>query len=271
MSRRLLLIPAALQLVTGWAAPAYCQPVDSVLTQGRTWCNSFDEFCDHPNTGRPYLFNDGCLDADVWHSQIGGPYQNYDPRIAQSAWSPPAGLWDVSIITNWGPEYAPLLSSVAVTLYHRPTPEDPETGRIVGRWVADGDTLAAVEYPNHLIRCTAQDDGNEYPGAVEFWNAYGFGPADAALRIHSALLYTTTPPVTIDGLHHGARITLSVYIHRAGTVTDIDENGVVDAADLFAFLALWFAYDPAANWDGINDVDTADIFAFMAEWEEERE
>lgn len=265
MSRRLLLIPSALYLVTGYAAPAFCQPVDAVLTQGRTWCNSFDEFCGHPNTGRPYLFMDGCLDADLTHYQIGGPRQGYDPRLAADAWSTPMGLWDIRVETRWGP--AGLVESAAVTLYHIPTPNDPERNRIVGRWVTDDVEVVPYIGANYRLRETLRSDGNEYPGAVEFVNAYGFSPVNADMRVYTGQLYTTTPPITIDGLDHGARVSLSAYIYPAGLTTDIDENGVVDTADIFAFLSRWFAGDDfTANWDGQDGVQAPDIFAFLSEW-----
>jgi hypothetical protein len=267
MTRRLLLIPACLYLVTGWAAPAYCQPVDAVLTQGRAWCNSFDEFCDHPNTGRPYLFTDGCLDADLTHIQIGGPRQSYNPRYVTDAWSTPTGLWDSRLETQWGP--AGVLEAVSVTLYHIPTPEDPEINRIVGRWTMTD--VLPITYGQYRLRETLKPDGITYPGAGEFTAAYGFTPAVADLRVFAAQI-NTTMLIPIDGRDHGAVVTLSAYIHPAGKVTDIDENGVVDTSDLFAFLSLWFAYDDfTANWDGQDNVQTEDLFAFLSEWQEERE
>lgn len=47
---------------------------------------------------------------------------------------------------------------------------------------------------------------------------------------------------------------------------DVDNNGTVDVPDIFAFLSLWFAGDPAANWNGTGGVDVPDIFAFLSEW-----
>lgn len=47
---------------------------------------------------------------------------------------------------------------------------------------------------------------------------------------------------------------------------DFDDNGPVEVADIFAFLAAWFASDPRADFDGTDGVQVADIFAFLAAW-----
>ncbi len=47
---------------------------------------------------------------------------------------------------------------------------------------------------------------------------------------------------------------------------DWDDNGSIGVPDIFAFLASWFANDPAADFDGQNGVGVPDIFAFLACW-----
>jgi hypothetical protein len=46
---------------------------------------------------------------------------------------------------------------------------------------------------------------------------------------------------------------------------DVDGNGLA-VSDIFAFLAIWFAGDTAADFDGQNGVGVPDIFAFLACW-----
>jgi len=45
---------------------------------------------------------------------------------------------------------------------------------------------------------------------------------------------------------------------------DWDRNGAVQVADIFAFLASWFAGNGDYNGNGVNEV--SDIFAFLADW-----
>lgn len=47
---------------------------------------------------------------------------------------------------------------------------------------------------------------------------------------------------------------------------DWDENGTIEVADIFAFLASWFAGEARADFDGENGVGVPDIFAFLACW-----
>jgi hypothetical protein len=53
---------------------------------------------------------------------------------------------------------------------------------------------------------------------------------------------------------------------QAPCPTDLDNSGSTDVPDIFAFLALWFASDPAADWDGVGGVAVSDIFAFLSAW-----
>lgn len=47
---------------------------------------------------------------------------------------------------------------------------------------------------------------------------------------------------------------------------DFDGNGTVEVPDIFAFLAAWFAQQPAADFDGVGGVAVPDIFAFLSAW-----
>jgi hypothetical protein len=47
---------------------------------------------------------------------------------------------------------------------------------------------------------------------------------------------------------------------------DFDCSGAADLADIFGFLAAWFAGDPRADFDGAGGVALPDIFAFLTAW-----
>lgn len=52
-----------------------------------------------------------------------------------------------------------------------------------------------------------------------------------------------------------------------GPSVDMDADGRRTITDLFEFLALWFAANPAANFDGEGDSPSVqDLFAFLAAW-----
>jgi len=47
---------------------------------------------------------------------------------------------------------------------------------------------------------------------------------------------------------------------------EMDANNVLNVSDIFAFLSLWFAHHPVADFDGQNGIGVPDIFAFLACW-----
>lgn len=47
---------------------------------------------------------------------------------------------------------------------------------------------------------------------------------------------------------------------------EMDNNGTLNVADIFAFLSLWFAADPRADFDGANGIQVSDIFAYLSCW-----
>lgn len=47
---------------------------------------------------------------------------------------------------------------------------------------------------------------------------------------------------------------------------DLNNSGGPDVADIFAFLASWFASSPAADFNGDGAVLVSDIFAFLSAW-----
>ncbi len=47
---------------------------------------------------------------------------------------------------------------------------------------------------------------------------------------------------------------------------DANRDGNVNVPDIFAFLSLWFASDPLADFDGNGALGVPDIFAFLSAW-----
>lgn len=47
---------------------------------------------------------------------------------------------------------------------------------------------------------------------------------------------------------------------------DLTRDRQVNVSDIFAFLTLWFAGDPKADWDRNGQRDVADIFLFLSNW-----
>jgi len=61
---------------------------------------------------------------------------------------------------------------------------------------------------------------------------------------------------------------LGIFYPRGGTFcpADFDHNGTREVADIFAFLAAWFAGSASADVDGIPGIGVPDIFAFLSLW-----
>ena len=56
------------------------------------------------------------------------------------------------------------------------------------------------------------------------------------------------------------------YLVQARCAADFDANGVAEVADIFAFLADWFAGASKANVNRDGALDVADIFSFLTAW-----
>jgi hypothetical protein len=63
-----------------------------------------------------------------------------------------------------------------------------------------------------------------------------------------------------------AEIDAVAIVRPLADPADFDGNGTVAVADIFAFLAAWFAGDPRADLDGTPGIGVSDIFAFLAMW-----
>lgn len=80
----------------------------------------------------------------------------------------------------------------------------------------------------------------------------------------------TTGTVTLGLFKPGTptEVAFDVLIPSAGTgcQADFDGNTVLNVADIFAFLAAWFASDPSADIDGVPGIGVPDIFSFLSLW-----
>ena len=47
---------------------------------------------------------------------------------------------------------------------------------------------------------------------------------------------------------------------------DFNENGTLNAQDIFDYLGAWFASDPRADFNGVNGLNAQDIFDYLAAW-----
>lgn len=63
-----------------------------------------------------------------------------------------------------------------------------------------------------------------------------------------------------------AEIDAAAIVRPLAHPADFDGNGTVGVADIFTFLAAWFAGEPRADLDGTPGIGVPDIFAFLALW-----
>ncbi len=69
-----------------------------------------------------------------------------------------------------------------------------------------------------------------------------------------------------DGLPGGNAVWTFTVLGNPPCAADLNGSGTADVPDIFAFLSLWFAADPAADIDGVPGVGVPDIFAFLSLW-----
>lgn len=143
-------------------------------------------------------------------------------------------------------------------------------GDLTGNNVVDDPLIAPEDF------YTVPDD----PMTVGVSPGSGGGDAvDIAWAVDAA----TGAPANLDRVHF-VRITNPVHallgpvgewsaeidavaiVRPAFHHADFDRDGAVTVADIFAFLAAWFASDPRADVDGQPGLTVADIFAFLTLW-----
>jgi hypothetical protein len=133
-------------------------------------------------------------------------------------------------------------------------------------------------------------------GNTSFGNGPGSGPEDMVIQAgHTYFLYmgeasTTALPGAEQQFYDHVIYTLGSDVGRCATGSptcsltirqncagtflpgagpcpaDFDCMNGLEVADIFNFLARWFAGDPRADWDGDHVHTISDIFAYLASW-----
>lgn len=127
----------------------------------------------------------------------------------------------------------------------------------------DTDTITddrlAVYSPDCDIHVSFGCDDDSCPVGFQSWLAFD------AIRGDQYLIRVGVYPNTPGGF---GEIHISCIVGQCDTLcpADFDQNGTVDVADIFAFLAAWFQQVPAAWFFGGGEGGVPAIMAFLAEW-----
>ncbi len=90
------------------------------------------------------------------------------------------------------------------------------------------------------------------------------GDADPAIVSSDGVTFIASSRFTVNGTYDSYRVGIT-RLGDAACAADFDGNGTRDVADVFAFLAAWFAGEPAAyEFGGTPGVPA--IFAFLTAW-----
>lgn len=240
ISRRMMLIPAALLLVTGHTAPAYCQTggwleitvTDPLITTGGT-----------PS---------GCDAARQWGTEH---------RI----WPTHAGNPGVTTYDSSDGPLSPVLAQGQGLVVCQV--EMPQW------WVCSHGWQDFIEIRGsgafHLIGWDADyspdaASGDVHPGTARIASVTAWGTLGGVGGFDLGSVNGQPATITRTGT------TFVVYIgpeSMAVRGADWDRSGSVGVPDLFAFLSAWFAGDASAGLvDGIGGVETTDVFAFLSDW-----
>lgn len=293
LTRRQLLIPACLSVVTGYAAPAFAQSV-SALTSCMSR-NNDDPACVHEQVGRPFYPYRGFVEGydhvhpDCLPSEQLAQFQqasNSPCSVTPFSWSQSVDdVWEPWLTLLWGPDQT--LRAVYVSGCRRAV-NGVDHGYPVGQWgTNDGywsewpDPLQVPTYDQFtagqtimmtLDWCVANDWMIlEFPDhqMQVFADEYGVDPRDALIDL--TISYFTDVEPMFEDAHalFGGWITFTAAV-RPATMADFNRTGGVDAADVFCFLSAWFSGDARAGaCDGVGGCEVADIFAFLSAWFEE--
>lgn len=99
-----------------------------------------------------------------------------------------------------------------------------------------------------------------------------FDEAAPALGLGAAIRLGDSGPWDADSCSCLCNTDLAFSIDGAASAAsaecpaDADHSGLVDVADIFSFLAAWFASEPAADFDRAGGVGVQDVFAFLGAW-----
>lgn len=222
-----LLVPSALLLVTGFQRTAYCQWLEITVTGATVLPDYGPTACD---AARQWAFG-----HRVWPGMVGTT--TFDS--SSGPLSPALGQGDGLMIGQWLAEpwwtcsdgwrdLVELRGGATFNLYG----VDPD-------WAQDAAS------------------GDDHPGTARIDSVAAWGTLDG---FDLSVLDGSPATITVLGS------TFVVFIGQPLAASDFNADGQVTAADLFAFLAAYFAGYIRADWTHDSVVGSADIFAFLTEW-----
>lgn len=295
MSRRLLLIPAALYLTTGFVAPAFCQSINVLALT--TAMSRNDAGCVHEQIGRPFFPYRGDNEAFDHGGEDCPPSEQLNQHMTWSnspcsgilfAWAQPAeDAWEPWCTLVWDADG--ILRRVEVLGCRRETnPNLNGHGQLVGQWATDdgyfAELPAAIEgapaweefragtpITATIDWCAANDWiilGSEYSRIDVFIEEYGYHPMDAVLDVE-IVYFADVEPMLEDGhgLFGGWVSTQTTVRPNPSSMANFNRDAACDVADIFAFLSSWCRGDDRAGCcDGAPGCELTDVFAFLAEW-----
>jgi len=173
------------------------------------------------------------------------------------------------------------------------SPSDPCVCPVLTANEFGGEAPYEVAQPNQGQGCSAAWQAGQWYTVVQLTEAGGIGLAqyqttfppfaglEACLSTPPGLPGTPLPATGSSGLCAvglylgGIFHTFPVlecemvpdgFVVYCRKVSDIDRSGVINVADLFAYLALWFAGSARADTDADGAVSTPDVFQFITAW-----
>jgi hypothetical protein len=132
--------------------------------------------------------------------------------------------------------------------------------------------VAAVGDPFQVEReaiVSVSPDGQVAVVAAVQWpisTRSGATPPVSMLRMARSGAMDSSGRLVFAAAFQGTQSDQAILVHRWAPPCpqDHDQSGALDVADIFAFLADWFAGE--ADFDGNGETEVGDIFAFLAAW-----
>jgi hypothetical protein len=154
------------------------------------------------------------------------------------AWGENIGYIKLGAAPADGVSYANPRSGSISTIPDYGVNRDPATGNLSG--FAWGENVGWINFGGGAAASPANPA--RFDSAAHRFRGYAWGESIGWINLDNVTDYVAACPADMSG------------------------DGVLQVADIFAFLNLWFAGDPSANFDGVNGLQVADIFAYLNAW-----
>ena len=279
LTKRMLLIPAMLMLVTGYTAPCIAQVPEPVVVEAMTKVMArnliANPTCVREQVGRPFVQLPteliGGLDHwvpacdsqamnwwQVWsHSSCSDVPERW-VQADDAPWEPWGGIvwatdgtvrevWVVGGLRATGP----WLEGIGIAVgqwgshegYGFVLPPRVEGTPTWAEFVAGTPVVATIDWlhANDWIII-----GSEYSDLPHFTEVYGFDPRDAMLTVTVEYLGDVEPMVWDPNELLGSRIGVRVDVAEKIDKADYNRDNVVDVVDVVTFLNAWFSGDARA-------------------------